>query len=153
MKLVARDRQKIGAQIVDIKWQLASRLYGVAMKIDVLFERDSANFLQGLSRANLVVRVHDAAQDSIWSDRLADVFRIDASFAVNPQVRHFNSRLLQGLAGMKYRVMLHLRSNDVLSWPGRRLGGTTECQVVALSATAGEDDFIGLGIQQLSQLL
>src|SRR5439155_26121410 len=68
VELVASDREQIDAELVDLGRDLSNRLRCVRMKADPMLPRDRADFLDRLDRADLVVGVHDADQDSAWRD-------------------------------------------------------------------------------------
>ena len=67
VNFVRGDGKQIHAETVDVERQLPCRLHRVAMKINVSFGGDAADFFDGLDGAELVVCVHDADENCFWA--------------------------------------------------------------------------------------
>jgi hypothetical protein len=74
---VRGDAQQIYAELVYVERELPRRLHCIAVKINVSFGSDSANFFDGLNRTQLVVRVHHADKDGFCAQRAANFIGID----------------------------------------------------------------------------
>jgi hypothetical protein len=73
VELVPRHREEIHAELADAGRDLPDALRGVGVQWHPRRARDRRDVRDGLDRADLVVRVHDADEDRPRRDRLPDV--------------------------------------------------------------------------------
>ena len=106
-----------------------------------------ADLLDRLNSSDLIIGKHDGDQDGIRTDGLFQLIQLYHAVLIHRQVGYLKAMLLQPFAGMQDRMMLDLRSNDVLSLALVRLCGGLQGPVVGLAAAGGKIDFLGLGTQ------
>src|SRR5579875_2962623 len=111
--LVAGDREQIDAELLDFGRYLADGLRRVRMQRNPVRAGDFGDFSDRLDRADLVVRVHDADQERVLGDRLADVIGVDKAAPVDGNVGHGRTKSLKKPAWRYDRGMLDLRGDDV----------------------------------------
>ena len=100
---------------IHVERQLAGRLHRVAMKVNVRFGGDAADFFDGLDRAEFVVRVHHADQNCFRPQGAANIFGIDDACAADGNEGDVDALRFQRLAGIEHGVMLDGRGDDVLA--------------------------------------
>ena len=129
------------------------------MEQHALLSSKCSDFLNGLQRADLVIRVHDADERRRAVDGLAHRGRIDLAMAIHRQHGDTTAPAFQELAGLQGGRVLHRTGDDVGALPppvrtARQTGeNRAENGVIArLGAAAGENDLIGLGPQQPGHL-
>ena len=142
--LVAGDGEQVAADLLHVDGELAGCLDGVGVEIDVGFGGDLADLFDGLDRAGLVVGHHDADELGIRPERAAHVGRIDDAFAAYGQKGHLDAALCQALGGVEDGVVFDGRGDEVVAG----LDESEDGEIVALGASAGEDDLGGAAVQQ-----
>src|ERR1700687_974494 len=86
MELVRGHREEVDAQLIDAHRDLSRRLYGVSVEVGVtVLARHGDEFADWFDGPDLIVRMHDAHQDGVRSQRLAQCTWIDQSEAVDAQ--------------------------------------------------------------------
>src|ERR1700730_14568895 len=99
--LVRRDGKEIHTETFDVERQLSGRLYCVAVEVNVSLRRDSANFLNRLDRAELVVRMHYAYQECFRPGRPSNVLGIYDTVGTHRNVGDSDSLLFNRLSGVQ----------------------------------------------------
>src|ERR1700735_1331255 len=112
---VRGDGEQMHAEALHVQRQRRCRLYRVAMKIDVSFSGDAANFFDGLNGAELVVRVHDAYQNRVGTKSAANILWIDDARGTNRNEGDVNVLLGECLSGIEDSVMLDGGGDYVLA--------------------------------------
>ncbi len=136
------DRVVAYAQRADINREFAGGLHAIGMQWDLGFGGDAGNFFDGLDRAELVVRVHDADQGRLGLERAADGVGIDEALAVDGNDGDVGKLVGGGEdGGVFYGRGDHVTGCIAME---ARAGGENR-EVVGFSAAAGEDDLLGLG--------
>ena len=106
---------------------------------------DLRQLLDGLDRADLVVRRHDGDQRGVVPDGLFQVLRIHDAELVHWQICDLEALLLQLRAGMQQRVVLDLAGDDVVALFPVGEGRALDSPVIAFRAAGGEINLGGLG--------
>src|SRR5437870_1831650 len=102
VELVRLHGQQVDAQLVDAHRDLPRRLHGVAVEVGVTARpRHRDQFTYWFDGSDLIVRVHDAHQDGVGPQRLAQRRRIDQAKPVDAQSGDLESVALQRLGGAK----------------------------------------------------
>src|SRR5689334_20739225 len=83
------------------------------MQKDTSFFCDLSNFLDWLNGSDFVIGMHYRNKDCSWSQGPADIVRVDASKAINWQVRHRGTQPFEEPTGIDNCRMFHLAGNDV----------------------------------------
>jgi len=115
VELVARDREEIDAELVDLRRDLADRLGGVGVEQDAALAGDGAHGLNRLDRPDLVVRVHDAHEDRSRCDRPAHVIGVDATGPIYVEVGDARTKALEKAGRLEDRGMLDRGRDDVVA--------------------------------------
>ena len=115
---------------------------------DSSFLRDLCNILEWLNSANLVVGMHYGNKDSAPSQRPADIFRIDASKAINSQVRHRRTKPFEEATGIYHCRMFHLGGNDVSIRSSTCEEHPFESVIISFTSATREYDLIGFTAEQ-----
>ena len=117
IELVASDSEQVDAEIVDLCRYFSHGLRGVSVKQNAMLAGDRGAFLDRLDRADLVVRVHDADEDRVRTDRTAKVIRIDAARSVDRQPCHFGPDPFEKPERSDDRRMLDDRGYEMPAFP------------------------------------
>jgi hypothetical protein len=120
--------------------ELAEGLDPVRVERDAPLRRDAPDLLDRHQRAGLAVRRLDRDQDRVGTQRVPHVVRVHQPLAVDRQIRHGVTGLLQRLAGAQERMVLDHGGDDVSARPRAR--NTLDRQVVRLCAAGGEHDLV-----------
>jgi hypothetical protein len=96
--------------------------------------------------------MHYGNKDGAPSQRPADIFRIDASKAINSQVRHPRTEPFEEVTGIYHCRMFHLRGNDVSIRSSTCEEHPFESVIVGFTPATREYDLIGLTAEQPSDL-
>src|SRR5690348_5264993 len=78
---VRGKRKQVRADSFHIDRDFADGLNRVGVETNLSLARDFADFLDGLNRAKLIVRVHDGYENPLRTNRAADIFGIDDASA------------------------------------------------------------------------
>ena len=151
VQFVRGKREQIHAELFDVHGNFAHGLHGVRVEIDVALARHEADFLEGLDGPELVVRVHHGDEHSVGLDCPLEVGRVHNAVRTGPDVSHAHTALFELAGGVKHRVVLDVRGDDVLRGALRRFDNSKDGGVVGLRAAAGEDDFRGPSVNQVRQ--
>src|SRR5712692_5629120 len=122
------------------------------MEKDSSFVRDLCNLLEWLNSANLVVGMHYGNKNGAPSQRPADIFRIDASKAINSQVCHRRTKPFEEATGIYHCRMFHLGGNDVSIRSSTCEEQPFESVIVSFTSATREYDLIGFTAEQPSNL-
>jgi hypothetical protein len=96
--------------------------------------------------------MHYGNKDGAPSQRKADIFRIDASKAINSQVRHRRTKPFEEATGIYHCRMFHLGGNDVSIRSSTCEEHPFESVIVGFTSTTREYDLIGFTAEQPSNL-
>src|SRR5215471_6074748 len=105
-----------------------------------------------LNGANLVVSMHDGNKDCARAQRPADIVRIDASKAINLQIRHRCTEAFEEPARIYHCRVFHLGGNNMGIRSSACEEHTFESVIVGLTPTTREDDFICFAAEQPGNL-
>src|ERR1022692_3592618 len=144
VKLVARDGQQVAPDFIDIDRDLARRLHGIGVEVNVGLGSNLSDFCDGLHDAGLVVGEHDGDQLRIRPERALHIRRIHQAAAIHGKIGYLASLRCQMLAGVEYGVMFDGGSDDV----GARARQTKYRKIVGFRTAAGKYDFRGAAAEQ-----
>ena len=105
--------EQIHLQILHIKGNLSKGLNRIRVEQNPLFPGHGSNFGYGLHRTDFIVCVHNTDQYGVRSDRPAQLLQIHQSILIHLQISNLKSLFFQMSAGMKHRVMLNCRGDNV----------------------------------------
>ena len=114
--------------------------------------RDLCNLLEWLNGANFVVGMHYGNKDCARSQGPADIVRVDASKAIDSQVRHRRTKPFEEPTGIDNCRMFHLGGNDVSIRSSTCEEHPLESVIVGFTSTTREYDFIYFAAEQPSNL-
>ena len=144
VQLVAGQGQHIGVQRLHVHGDVAEGLHGVAVEGHPPPPGDGADLSRGLERPGLVVGQLYADQPRVRADGPLHRRRVHPAGAVR---RHQRDLPAQRPRRVQHRGVLDGRYHRVAA-PGQRHG-----LVVGLGAAGGEQDLLGLGVQQFRDRL
>jgi hypothetical protein len=147
---VGRDAQQVDPHLLDVDRHLADRLHGVGMEDDALLLAHPADVLDGLERADLVIRRHDRHEDRFVGDRSADLLGVHLPVLVHRQIRDLEALAFQPLARVDDRLVFRQLGNDVITLLAVHGGDALDREVVALGGAGGEDDLAGVLVAALA---
>mmetsp|Transcript_36943 Transcript_36943/g.119160 ORF Transcript_36943/g.119160 Transcript_36943/m.119160 type:complete len:513 (-) Transcript_36943:27-1565(-) len=152
--LVGRDGQQGDVHLGHVDRDLADALGAVGVEEDTFVLADLANLIDRLQDTDLVVHVHDGDQRGVWADRLLQLLQVDDAVGAHGQVCHIPSVLhLQAAAGGEHALVLRLRGDDVLLLAAVEGGHALDSHVVGLGGPGGEEDLLGVRVDELRDLL
>ncbi len=108
---------------------------------------DRGDFLDGEDHARLIVRPHDRHDGSIRTDALIEQMKVQRTIRIDRQESDLAAPLLQKLAIIDVRWMFDSRHHHVFLLRLQRLRAVNR-RIIALRAATGEDDFLGIRIDQ-----
>src|SRR5215510_8576517 len=159
INLVSGERQEVDAEFLHVNRNLADRLYGVGVQIEMLLPGlaalldQRADLFERLDRPDLVVGVHYGDQRGFISQGFTRVFDPHNAFAINGQVGHAPALLFQSPARGQYRRVFDLRGDDMTALIPVGLGDAFDRQVVRLGAARKKSDLGLVGVEQSCDLL
>src|SRR5262245_34654969 len=142
VNLVAGDRQKIDAELVDASCDLADRLRSVGVEQGPALAGNAGALRDRLDGSDLVIGMHDAHEDRARRDRLAEIVGIKAACAVNGQIRHTCAEAFEKTARLNNCRMLDPRGDDVIALVAKREECALKRKIICFAAAAGENDLI-----------
>src|SRR5882724_3786359 len=102
-----------------------------------------------LNRADLVVGRHDGDKDGVWAQGFFQRIRPDDAFPIHWKYRKLEPFFPgQVFTAMKHSMMFYCASDKVASLWFEQPRGSEDCQVRALRATAGKDNFTRFAAQE-----
>jgi len=113
---------------------------------------DLCNLFEWLNGSNFVVGMHYGNEDCARSQRPADIVGIDASEAINSQVRHRRTELFEEPTGIYHCRMFHLGGNNVSISSSICEEHSFKSVIVGFTSTAREYDLIVFAGEQPSNL-
>ena len=114
--------------------------------------RDLCNLRDWLKGADFVVGMHYGNKDCALSQCPADIVGVDASKAINLQIRHRRTKPFEEPTGIDNGWMFHLGGNDVSIRSSTCEVRPLESVIVGFTSTTGEYDFISFAAEQPSNL-
>ncbi len=149
IELVRGQRQQVDVHLADVHRHVADGLHRVRVEDDLSLAADGADLPDGLNSPDLVVRVHDRDEDRPVRDGGPDIVGIDEAGAVHRNGSHFQPMPLQELGRVENRVVLDGGGDDVAALLLEGDADADEGLIVGLGATAGEDDLLRIGPEQV----
>src|SRR5262245_55476293 len=122
------------------------------MHKDASFLRDPRNLLDWLNGADFVVCMHYSNKERGRLQGPSDIIRIDASIAINSQVRHCCTEPFKEPTGIDYRRVLHLCGDDMRICASVSEEHSFESVIVGFASTAGKYDFVFFAAEEPSNL-
>ena len=152
---MARDGHEVDAHLVHIDGDLADRLRSVRVEEDLFGPAELANLLNRLHDTNLVVDRHDTDERRLGAHRRLELRHVDKTITLDRQVRDREALVLQMPAAVKHALVLSLACDDVVLLSGalEEAGDALDAHVVALGGAAGEDDLLGVGADEVGNVL
>ena len=117
------------------------------MEEDILAVADGGDFFDGENDASFVVGPHDGNQGGVGADGFVEQMQIERAVGVHGEESHFAALLLEEGAMIDDGGMLDGGGQDVAA-AGMGGQGAVQGGVVAFGAATGEDDFLGVGIEE-----
>ena len=165
VEFVAGNREEIHAERIDIHGNFSGGLDRVGVKNNFVFAGDAGDFRDRLDRTEFVIGVHDGNQNGFGANGAANIFRVNDAVLACGEIGDGDAALLEMLARAVNRFVLDAGGDDMRrlsgsrrstgSGIGRREGVGNRAEdgvVVRLSAAGGEDNLLGLGAEQGSDL-
>ena len=148
---MAAHAVEIHAQSVHVHRNLAERLHAIDVQRHAGRARDAGDFGDGLKGAQLVVGVHDGDQHGLRPQGAPHV--VGTTMPPEPTRRRVTatpsrSSCRQGASTAGCSMALVITCGGT----GRGAHHAEHRQVVGFGAAAGEDDFVGVGVDQGGQL-
>ena len=153
VQLMSGEGKKVDVHSFNINCYMTDGLHRIGVEKNSFFTADSPDLLYGHDGADLVVGKHNADEDGIASDCIADLFSLDHAVFVNGEISDLKTMLFQIFAGMKYRMMLDRRGDDMLTLALILFGNALESHIVGFGTAACEDYLVILGIERGSDLM
>ena len=113
---------------------------------------DGGNLGDGEDHAGLVVRHHHGDDGGVGPDGFLEQMHVERSVALHGQIGDIVALLLEELAEVDVRRVLHFGRDDVLL-TGIHEQRTVDGAVVRFGAAAREDDLLGVGIDERGDFL
>ena len=142
IELVGGEGEEVDVLGLHVDRHVADDLDGIGVEGHLVLPCNRTQFRDRLDRADLVVGVHDGDQDRLVRDRLFEFRRVDEAVLVDREIGDGEAFLLQVLAGMEDRMVLDLRSDDMVALLPVRKGHSLDRPVVGLASPGGEIDLI-----------
>lgn len=152
--LVRGNGHQVNVHGVNVKGDLANSLGSIGVEEDLLGPAKLADFLKGLNDTNLVVDSHDTDDGGVGTNGSLQIRHVDQATALHWEVGHFEALVLKMPTAVEDTLVFCLAGNDVLllAGPAKEPGDTLDAHVVAFGGTAGEDDFLGVSANQISNV-
>lgn len=152
--LVRGDGHQVNVHGVNVKGDLANSLGGIGVEEDLLGPAELADFLEGLDDTNLVVHSHDTDDGGVGADGSLQLRHVDQAGALHWEIGHFETLVLKMPAAVEDTLVLCLAGDYVLllAGPAKEPGHTLDAHIVGFGGTAGEDDFLGVSANQISNM-
>jgi len=113
VELVGGEGEEIGAHGFNINRDLAHRLHGIGMQVNVSIRCQPAHLFQGLNSSDLIVGMHYGYEYGVRADGPLQLGQLDQALTVYGQVGHGEALPLQAVAGLQNGRMLDLAGDDV----------------------------------------
>ena len=108
------------------------------------------DFLQRLSDSDFVIHVDHTAEKRIWSHCFLQLLQInEACRKLDWQISDLETQILKPSARVKDAFVIYLSGYDVLLLVTVKLSHSFQRHVIALSGSAGENDFFALSSDHL----
>lgn len=154
VKLVARDGQEVDSEgfRVDRDFAQALRRVGVECNGRGAFRarrfQHSRDLRDGVDGANLVVGVHDRAQDRGWLDSSGDGSGVDRAQRIHGHERGLEALAFEILDGLEHGIVLVRGYDDVVTVASlaRSERNTPQASVDGFSAAGHEHKLICIGV-------
>src|SRR5271155_1773174 len=138
----------------DVNRNFAHRLSPVSVEDDTFLVRDPANFGDWMDRSNLIVSVHDRDQDSLVRNRLAHVVWVNHPVLVYLEISDRRLALaLQRAATIEDCLMLSDAGDNVIALVLVEVEHALDGEIIGFGRTAGKDDLLGFGVDQVCNLI
>ena len=152
VELVAGEREKVHAEVVDSRFDLADRLCRVGMEEDPMLAGDPRRLRDRLDGANLVVGVHEADEDRIASNRLADIVGVDEAKAIDRHERDRRAEPFEEAARFENGGVFDRGGDDMRRLAAAGQEHPFEREIVGFAAAAREYDLVGFATQERGDL-
>ncbi len=123
------------------------------MEENALLLGDLANLGDRVNRPDFIVGQHDRDQNRLVRNRFPDFVGGDLAVFSHRQIGHLDAAFLQGFAGVQDRPVFRRAGDDVVAFFLVHLHGALEREVVGFRGSAGEDDLLGVAVDELGDLL
>jgi hypothetical protein len=116
------------------------------------FFRDPPDLRRGVDGADFIVRQHNGDEDRPLRNRLPDGIGVHAAVLSHREVSDLDSLLLQPAGRIEHRAVLRDGRDEVIPFLPVHLHDPFEGQIVRLRRPAGEDDLLGIGMDETGNL-
>ena len=141
---MAAGAQHIDMVLIYVNRNLTEGLYRVGMEQNAVLMGNFTYLFDRLNGSNLIICKHHGNQDGLRTDGFLQLVDLNHAIFIYGQVRNLVAMLLQPLTGVQNRVMLNLRSNNVISLTLICLCSGLQRPVIGLTAACSEVDLLGL---------
>ena len=100
VQLMSGEGKKVDVHSFNINCYMTDSLHRIGVEKNSFFTADSPDLLYGHDGADLVVGKHNADEDGIASDCIADLFSLDHAVFVNGEISDLKTMLFKIFAGM-----------------------------------------------------
>src|SRR5262249_44973900 len=147
IELMAGQRQKIHAQLINAHRDLACRLRRVSVGEDAVFTRNTSNLGDRLQSPDLILGVHYRNKCGARRQCTPDVLRIDPAESINREVGYRRSQVFKKTAWVENRRVFDLSGNDVAAAPALGEECTLQRMIIGFTSAAGEYDLLRTAAQ------
>jgi hypothetical protein len=158
--LVPRDGSSVQTHLFDVDGDLSGRLSDIGMEKDLgplLFLLNGtehiSNLLKRLDDTDLIVHRHDGDQTGFVRDSLPEDVQIDQTVALDGEVSHVESSFRQVSARIQDAFVFCSSGDDVITLVLVKPSDTLDQHVVGFRRSAGEDDILAAGSDEVRDLL
>ena len=139
--LVRGQAHQINRQGVQVNVYPARGLRRIHMKNHAAFAANRADGRNVLNHTNLIVHVHHADDDGVWSNGGLQRFQVKQAIGLHVQVGHFKALALELAAGVEHGFVLSLDRDQVFAFGLVKMRRALDGEVVGLGCAAGPDNF------------
>ena len=149
VQLMTAGTQHIDLTLIYIDRYLSKCLNCIRMEQHTMLFRDGTDLFDRFDGTDLIVGEHNGNQDRIRANRRFQLIQLHKSVLIHIQIRHFIAAFLEIFPGMKNRMMLNLRRDNMLSFLCIRFRRCLQCPVVGFRSACRKIDLIGSSSEHL----
>ena len=153
ISLVGREAHQVDLELLQVDIDLAGCLCGIDVEDDALLAADFAQLGDRLNDAHFVIDEHHGSQHGIRTNGCLEYVEIKQTIFLHVEIGRFETLALHLADGIQNRLVLGLDGDDVLALgAGIKMGSALDGEVIGFGGTGGPDDFLGVCIDQRSNL-
>ena len=148
VELVGRQAEQVHLNLFDIDGNDARGRHGIGVKGHFPGLGDLADVGDGLDRADFVVGHLDGDQDGLVGDGLFHGRRVHQAVGIHIQGGYFIVHQAEGAQGVENGLVFDIGGDDVPAFFPLGKGHAFDGLVDGFGAPGGEDDVLGVGVEQ-----